>query len=201
MSIIEEKPSKPKLPKRMLSLSIPTFTPFTSEENSSKIISELQAIMIGRFLPPIIRMREWERLYSIDVDGVSLSTFYKNMHGHTATILIMQDSGGWKFGWYSSSDWHIKKHFYGTGESFLFTFKDTEEEIAVYKWTGLNDNIQYSDESSIAMGGDKGKFALYLRKNFFYGTSRRWETFWNEVLSSSEDFEWAKFEVWGFDCY
>lgn len=198
--VLEEKPARPSIPKKMLSLSIPTFSPFSNEEKSN-IISETQAIMIGRLLPPIIRMREWERLYSIDVDGVSLSTFYKNMHGHTATILIFQDTNNYKFGWYAASDWEVKKHYYGTGESFLFTFKDTEEEIKVYKWSGVNDYIQYSDESSLGMGGQKGKFSLFIRKNFYYGSSHKWETFNNEILSSSEDFECTKFEVWGFDCY
>ena len=93
-SIVEENY---KMNPKLLSLSIPTFCPFHKGEES-KIISETQAIMIGRLLPPIIRMREWERLFSLDVDGVSLKTFYSNVHSHTATILVIQDSNGWKFG-------------------------------------------------------------------------------------------------------
>ena len=84
---------------------------------------------------------------------------------------------------------------------FLFTFKNTEEDLKVFRWTGANDNIQYSNSDSIAMGGDVGKFAIYLRNNFYNGSSHRWATFDNDVLSSEEEFEWVKFEVWGFDCY
>lgn len=90
-----------------VSLSIPTFSPFRKGEESH-IISETQAIMISRLLPPIIRMREWERIFSLDVDGVSLKTFYNNVHMHTATILVIQDTNGWKFGWYAATDWEIK---------------------------------------------------------------------------------------------
>jgi hypothetical protein len=150
---------------KILSLSVPTFSPFRSGEESD-IISETQAIMISRFLPPIIRMREWERLFSIDVDGISLKTFFSNTHDHTATILLIQDTKGYRFGCYAAHDWKIQRHFYGTGESFLFTFRDSAEKMENYKWSGTNDNIQYSDEKSIALGGDKGKHALYLRNYF-----------------------------------
>ncbi|CAI2360256.1 unnamed protein product [Moneuplotes crassus] len=196
-SIVEEGMS---MKTKVVSASIPTFSPFIPGV-SSAIISETQAIMISRFLPPMIRMREWERVFSIDVDGASYKTFYKNVYNHSATILIIQDSNGWKFGAYAASDWEIKKHFYGTGESFLFTFKDTDQNISTYKWTGENDNIQHCGETSIAMGGDQGKHALYIRNYFLTGASHKCKTFNNEVISSDEFFDIVKFEVWGFDCY
>lgn len=199
-SIIEEKPSPLKLAPNMLSMSIPTFSPFRSGDDSC-IISETQAIMIGRLLPSMVRMREWQRLFSIDIDGISLNTFYNNLHDHSSTIIVMQDINGWKFGWYASQEWSPHKHFYGTGESFLFSFEETEEQLKTYRWSGENDNIQYSDNNSIAMGGDRGKFALYLRNNFYHGSSRMCSTFNNSVLSSEEDFECVKFEVWGFEYY
>lgn len=183
-----------------ISISLPSFSPFRSGDKSN-IISDTQAIMISRLLPPIIRMREWERLYSVDVDGVSLNTFFANCNSHTATILLIQDTEGWKFGWYAASDWEINRYFYGTGESFLFTFENTDEQMKRYKWSGMNDNIQYSDKKSIAMGGDGGSHALYLRNYFKNGYSHKCGTFGNDVLSSTEDFEVVKFEVWGFDWY
>lgn len=197
-SISEEKQEKLKLPSKTFSMSVPSFTPFRKGEGS-QIISETQAIMISRLLPAIIRMREWDRLFATDTDGISLNTFYKNMYDHTATIMIIQDSNNYKFGCFASSDWEGKKYFYGTGESFLFTFHNTEEDLKYYKWTGNNDNIQYSDRDSLAMGGDRGKHALYVRNHFYSGSSHRCSTFENEVLSSEEDFEIVKFEVWGFD--
>jgi predicted lactoylglutathione lyase len=55
----------------------------------------------------------------------------------------------------------------------LFTFKDTEEDVEFYKWSGHNDHIQFSDENSIAVGGADGKFALYIRNNFYNGVSNK----------------------------
>ena len=55
----------------------------------------------------------------------------------------------------------------------MFTFRDSEEDIEFYRWSGLNDHIQYSDHTSIAVGGADGKFALYLRSNFLHGVSNK----------------------------
>lgn len=71
---------------KIMTMPIATFQPF-KEDEKSEILSETQAIMIGRLLPSFIRMKEWDRLYSINVDGISLLTFYKNLENHTATIL------------------------------------------------------------------------------------------------------------------
>lgn len=43
----------------------------------SSIMSDTQIMVIARLLPPLFRMREWSKVYSIDEDGVSLQTFYK----------------------------------------------------------------------------------------------------------------------------
>lgn len=153
-SIIEEQINLEKMHISALSSTMPTYKPFVGEK--SAIISEMQAIMLSRLLPNIIAMQTWERLHSIDQDGISLATFYNNLKDHSSTLLLIQDSKGFKFGCYASSAWKMNKHFYGTGESFLFTFKDTEEDLSVYKWAGVNYNIQHSDEDAIAMGGFKG---------------------------------------------
>ena len=167
--------------------------------DDSVIMNETQMILIGRLLPPLYRMREWVRLYSLSVDGVSLQTFFTNAKGSWNTLLFVEDTKGYKFGAYLCEEWSTRKHFYGTGESFLFTFKDTEEDIKVFKWTGYNEHIQFSDDTSIAVGGADGQFALYLRNNFLNGVSNHCKTFDNWVLSSKEDFLCKYVELWGFD--
>lgn len=167
--------------------------------DKSKVMSDTQIMVIARLLPPLFRMREWKKVYSVDEDGVSLQTFYKCAHNQSSSLLFIEDSKGFKFGAYWTEDWKPHKYFYGTGESFLFTFKDTEEDVEFYKWSGHNDHIQFSDENSIAVGGADGKFALYIRNNFYNGVSNKWRTFNNETLSSSEDFLVKHLELWSFD--
>jgi len=155
----------------------------------SVIMSDTQIMIIARLLPPLFRMREWSKVFSVDEDGVSLQTFYNNSKTYSNNILFIEDTNGYKFGAYNTEEWSIHKHFYGTGESFLFTFRDSAEDVEFYKWSGYNDHIQYSDEVSIAVGGADGKFALYLRNNFLDGMSNKCHTFKNEILSSGEHFQ------------
>lgn len=162
-------------------------------------MTNTQIMVIARLLPPLFRMREWSKIYSIDEDGVSLQTFYRNAKSYSNSILFIEDTKGYKFGAYLAEEWGIHKHFYGTGESFLFTFRDTEEDVEFYKWSSINDHIQYSDETSIAVGGAEGKFALYIRNNFLDGMSNSCKTFENEILASDEHFQWRHLELWGFE--
>jgi hypothetical protein len=165
----------------------------------SSIMNDTQIMIIARLLPPLYRLREWTKAYSIDEDGISLQTFYKNAKGYANNILFIEDGNGFKFGAYLCEEWTAQKYFYGTGESYLFTFRDTEEDVEFYKWSSYNDHIQYSDDSSIAIGGADGKFALYLRNNFLDGMSNQCKTFDNEILSSGEDFQCRRLELWGFE--
>lgn len=175
----------------------PRFMPICNGE--SAIMSDTQIMMIARLLPPLFRMREWIKVFSIDEDGISLQTFYKNAKGYYNNMLFVEDIKGNKFGAYLCEEWSVHKHFYGTGESFLFTFKDSEEDVQFFKWTSYNDHIQYSDESSIAVGGADGKFALFIRNNFLDGMSHSCKTFENVILASGETFQWKHLELWGFE--
>lgn len=42
--------------------------------------------------------------------------------------------------------------FYGLGESFVFKFEENEK-IEVFRFTGANDKIQFSNEKCIIIGG------------------------------------------------
>ena len=38
-------------------------------------------------------------------------------------VMVIEDTKGWKFGAYCSEKLRFSDEFYGTGESFVFTFK------------------------------------------------------------------------------
>ena len=179
----------------MISVSIPHFVPTRSRESS--IIDDVQMIAIAKHLPPIVRMRDWDRLFQMDSDGISMQTFFNLVRKHQQTIIIVQDKAGFKFGAYISEAWKPQKYFYGTGESFLFTFRDGDD-ISVFRWSGANESIMYSSNDTLAVGGSNGKFGLSLRKDFLLGTSHPCETFNSELLSSEEEFIVVGFEGWGF---
>ncbi len=102
--------------------------------------------------PPLCKLRKWELLFNINKDGISMNTFYKQTNKHAGTAIFIEDSHGTIFGGYASKKWRPSKYFYGTGETFLFTFKETEW-IKAYKWNFNNEYFIFSDHNSIAIGG------------------------------------------------
>lgn len=74
-------------------------------------------------------MRKIYLAFSTNNDGTSMSTFYANLKFSMYSIILVEDTEGYKFGAFCTQEWKSQKYFYGTGESFIFTFKDSREEI------------------------------------------------------------------------
>jgi TLD len=77
---------------------------------------------IAYYMPSLVRMREWTRLFTIAKDGVSYTTFYENLKDRDNTVILIKDNKGKIFGAYCSEYWRKAMHFYGLGDSFVFTF-------------------------------------------------------------------------------
>lgn len=69
---------------------------------------------------------DWTLVYTINRDGDSVGTFFEKCKDWKYTLLVVKDSNGWKFGAFCSEYWKKSTKFYGTGENFLFTFKDSD---------------------------------------------------------------------------
>jgi len=111
----------------------------------------------------------------------------------------VQDSDKFVFGAFTTEPWKVHKDFFGTGEGFVFTFRDGNRP-KVFRWTGESDQIQYADSSMIGVGGGPGgRFALQLYNDFLYGTSVKSEAYNNEQLSKKADFQPMMVELWGFE--
>lgn len=67
---------------------------------------------------------DWTRLFSMNIDGVSTGTFYEKCKKWKVTLLVVKEKHGYIFGAYCTDTWRTSSKFYGTGETFLFTFKD-----------------------------------------------------------------------------
>ena len=68
----------------------------------------------------------------------------------------------------------------------------------MYRWTGTNEMIQYSDEEKIAIGGGS-TIGLLIYEDFLLGRTGKCETFDNEPLSGTEEFKISDFEVIGLE--
>ena len=77
-------------------------------------------------------MHDWMLRYSTEQHGCSLRTAYNRCEGVGSTVLLVLDGQGSIFGAFSGDAWRVDKHYYGNGESFLFT---VHPQFQVYPWT------------------------------------------------------------------
>ncbi|CAO2578004.1 TLD domain-containing protein 2, partial [Lemmus lemmus] len=145
-------------------------------------------------LPPRVAGRPWSLVFCTSKDGFSLQRLYRQMEGHTGPVLlVLRDQDGQMFGAFSSSAIRLSKHFYGTDETFLFSFAP---QLKVFKWTGSNSFFVKGDLDSLMIGCGSGQFGLWLNGDLYRGASYPCATFNNEVLARQEQFCIKELEAW-----
>ncbi|KAL8679612.1 MAG: hypothetical protein Q9186_004125 [Xanthomendoza sp. 1 TL-2023] len=108
----------------------PPLTPLTlkpgSASSSSLILTRTLAEEIRLLVPPRLQLAEsWSLAYSLEEDGVSLTTLYSkcasvSIPKGSSFILVIKDAAGGIFGAYLTDPPHPSSSFYGTGECFLW---------------------------------------------------------------------------------
>lgn len=146
-------------------------------------------------LPNRFKYHDWKLIFSTAMHGTSLLTYYKALEDKEPTLLVIRDTDGHIFGGFASQAWHISKHFFGTGESFLFSIHPT---FAIYNWTGADDYYCIGKRDFLAMGGGgtSGRYGLWLDSELSAGTSEVCKTFLNRRLSLNEEFNCSLVEVY-----
>jgi hypothetical protein len=184
-------------PSRTTQATLIKHVPRKSEK--SEILNDIMISGLVEALPSMIKMADWQLVYSLNRDGISMLTFFDKCKPHTNTFLVVQDFQGRVFGGYCNEPWKISSTFYGTGENFLFTFKDPNVPT-VYHWTGCDDQFQWANSTSLGLGGGaKGRFGLFIKDSLYKGSSSKTSTFENEILSTEGDFIVTMLEVWSLE--
>ncbi|XP_036411355.1 oxidation resistance protein 1-like isoform X2 [Megalops cyprinoides] len=172
-----------------------TFRPNLSEP--SDLLQADQIEKLAKNLPPRTIGYPWNLAFSTSKHGMSLKTLYRTMQGQdTPVLLVIKDSDGQVFGALASEPFKVSDGFYGTGETFLFTFCP---DFEVFKWTGDNMFFIKGDMDSLAFGGGGGEFGLWLDGDLYHGRSHSCKTFGNPMLSKKEDFFVQDIEIWSFE--
>ncbi|XP_072007437.1 oxidation resistance protein 1 isoform X5 [Engystomops pustulosus] len=163
----------------------------------SQLLQVDQIEKLTKHLPPRTIGYPWTLVYSTAKHGMSLKTLYRTMLGlDTPVLLVIKDSDAQVFGALASEPFKISDCFYGTGETFLFTFCP---DFQVFKWTGDNMFFIKGDMDALAFGGGGGEFALWLDGDLYHGRSHSCKTFGNPTLSKKEDFIVQDIEIWAFE--
>ena len=110
-------------------------------------------------------------------------------------ILVIKDDHKYIFGGYFSSPWKVSISPYGSGECFVFTFRDSDR-MKVYYSTLANSSYMSSDHEAIIIGSG-GAAAIYIDCNLEAGTSSMSKTYNNQKLSGDEHFQIIDIEIWG----
>jgi hypothetical protein len=174
----------------------------------------MAALIESGALPQSLNFCKWKRLYSLARDGDSFEQFLRLVQGHDRTVLVVRTTHGRLFGGYADTRWEAKhsrrsaSEFYGSAQACLFRFDRSgasdanEDNISVYRWSGINRYIQLCDNTKRALafggGGADGYFGLCIEDDFKRGTTGYCSTFSNEALCEDGYFEIEDLEVWGF---
>lgn len=163
----------------------------------SQIVNKKQLREIHAHLPYYHQYKNMSLLYSISIHGTFMRTFYEKTSIVDNTVMIIKDNNENIFGAYSSERFKIKyNQFYGTAETFLFTFFKGNK-IHCFPSSHLKDNFIYSDDQRIAFGCSDNAFSLSLENDFLQGYTNYTKTF-NNIPLSNEKFIVLQLEVWQF---
>jgi hypothetical protein len=175
---------------------IELFSPMPYMSDKSELLSLLMISQLVENLPLIIQLRNWKLVYTPVFHGTSLQTFMNSASLVGPTILVLKDASGCVFGGFASEPWSFRKLYYGTPECFLFTFKESSSARFFFP-TYKNECYMIADYESISMGGGGSGAGLFISSDLMKGYSRRSDTYDNEVLSTSENFNIMNMELWG----
>jgi len=172
--------------KRMV---IPTVT------DHSNILTMQQFTEIVNSVPELYQMLEWRLAYSNIVHGTSYGNLLRKAEKAEPFVLVIQDDSKFVFGVYGNQKLKYSTDYYGSGETFLFSFRDLEE-ISVFSWTKNNNKLfMHTDEQGLTFGASPN-YGLWISSELTYGRSFPCETFKNPRLSDKSDFHLQRIELW-----
>lgn len=163
----------------------------------SEILNELHLKELHSRLPYYLQYLNFKLVYSLSKDGSLLKTFYQKNKDINNSIIVVKDDNGNVFGAFATEMFHNKSDFYGTGETFLFTFYNGTR-IHVFNSTGKNEHYIYSDNKQLCFGCSDNYFSLALENDFYEGYSKTTQTFNNQILNRGDKFIIIKLECWTF---
>eukprot|EP00448_Togula_jolla_P014350 CAMPEP_0170588434 /NCGR_PEP_ID=MMETSP0224-20130122/10827_1 /TAXON_ID=285029 /ORGANISM="Togula jolla, Strain CCCM 725" /LENGTH=268 /DNA_ID=CAMNT_0010912149 /DNA_START=197 /DNA_END=1000 /DNA_ORIENTATION=+ len=179
-------------------------------ENTGSILSSEQQAEITKHLPAWCRYRAWQLVYSPDVHGTSMQTFYRKQSSSScgANIIVVRDSNGHTFGGFSSEKWRMSaRGYYGTPECFVFSSHcaeaeiDSEESPASTTRQPLSFYSAAPQPGTVLLWGDAQTFsldsALTLTDDFRSGLSAPCASFDSPALMpGGPEFVVRSFECW-----
>ena len=95
------------------------------QQKTSQPASQQRQPQSPALIPPPLRQHQlqgtWERLYSSDENGMSFNRVAHHILGYRGpTAIVLRDTAGFVFGFYTAEAWKESNGYYGSSECFLF---------------------------------------------------------------------------------
>jgi len=164
--------------------------------DESEILRLDEIHFLSKHLPARVLGSDWTLKYSTSSHGFSLNNVYRKFqNGVSPTLVAIQDTEGGVFGALVSHPLRFDEHFYGTGESFLYSLRPKKE---IYNWSGENQLFIQGTAESLIIGAGEGHFGIFVDSNLYKGRSQSCSTYQNEPLAPKGDFIIKTMECWTF---
>ena len=163
----------------------------------SQILSYKHLREIHVNLPYYHQFKNLQLVFSPNIHGMSMRTFYYNCKNFSSYIIVIEDQNENIFGGFINDKIKCSDNFYGTGESFVFTFYKSER-IHCFHATGTNDLYIRTDEDSISIGASSNLYSLFVNGDFNTGYTDYTKTFNNPLLTEDSKFDIYRMEIWSF---
>jgi len=96
----------------------------------SEILEQKHVNELSKHLPARAEGCSWTLAFTTSTMGYSLPSLYRSLSGYDGPVLlIVKDKDRNVFGAFSSCSLKPSESFYGTGETYLFTFKQQATEV------------------------------------------------------------------------
>jgi len=92
----------------------------------------------------------------------------------------------------------MSSNFSASTTSSNFSQTGSGGKVKLYLWKQTNYFFINSTNEYVSIGSGGGKFGLWFDQQMLHGRSQVCETFRNDVLSSTEDFQILDIELWSF---
>eukprot|EP00088_Acartia_fossae_P012201 TRINITY_DN16278_c1_g1_i1.p1 TRINITY_DN16278_c1_g1~~TRINITY_DN16278_c1_g1_i1.p1 ORF type:complete len:216 (+),score=40.83 TRINITY_DN16278_c1_g1_i1:763-1410(+) len=165
-------------------------------DGESEILRMEEIFFLSNNFPARILGADWKLTYSTSSHGFSLANVYRKFQdARSPTLIAVLDTNDQLFGALISENIKMDEHFYGTGESFLFSLRPKKN---IFSWSGENQLFVQGTLDSLIVGAGDGHFGLFIDSNIYKGRTQACATYNNQPLASQEDFVIKTLECWTF---
>merc|ERR1719454_795784 len=153
-----------------------SFVPEMSH-TSNILLQEQQIINLNNLLPARLIGSKWNLKYSTRLNGTSLKTLIRKCeNSESPNLVILKTSCNSIIGGLSSHSIRVSEHFFGSGESFLFRFKNHDKpDLDQFKWSGQNSFFVRCDRETLVFGSSDGSYGIWIEGTLLRGVAGMYE--------------------------